>query len=267
MDQPPAASPAPDGARLDNLPLALSTGRGALNLKTTRTAGSQSQPLDSTMGFTKEQIRAGNAVYTPLTLACYDWLVLGAFNRFVWGCPTSRMIDHYDRHLSGNHLDVGVGTGFFVDRCRYPCDPPRVALLDLNQHPLNYAARRIARFRPERFLCNVLEPLAIDCEPFDSVGINFLLHCLPGTMDAKSVCLDHLRDVMRPRANLFGSTLLNRGVATGRVARRLMKAFNRRGIFCNEQDGPESLQRALRRRFRNVELEVVGCVALFGGRA
>ncbi|GAB3473594.1 class I SAM-dependent methyltransferase [Azotobacter salinestris] len=215
----------------------------------------------------QEQVAAGQAAYTPRTLPLYDFVVLGVSNPFIWKCPTRRLEQHYERHLSANHLDVGVGTGYFPDRCRFPAHAPRVALMDLNPDTLAFAARRIARYVPKTYRRNVLEPIVFADEGFDSIGINYLLHCLPGSIAAKAVVFDHLKALMNPGAVLFGATLLQGGVPRSPLARGLMAAYNRKGIFCNREDDLDSLKEELGRRFREVSVEVVGCAALFAGRA
>jgi len=211
---------------------------------------------------TAAQVEAGQAVYTKWTLAAYDFVVLGVSNRFIWKCPTRCILHHYDKHVTENHLDVGVGTGYFLDRCRFPSPAPHLALMDLNADALRFASRRIARYRPETYRRNVLEPISIDGAKFDSVGINYLLHCLPGSIESKAVAFDHLKALMNPNAVLFGSTLLQGGVPRTRWARRLMAIYNKRGIFSNRGDDLDGLQQALGARFRNVSVEVVGCAAL-----
>jgi hypothetical protein len=213
-----------------------------------------------------EQVEAGQAVYSKGTLAVYDWVVLGISNRFIWKCPTPNLEAHYNKYLSANHLDVGVGTGYFLDRCRFPTTTPRVALMDLNLEALAFTARRIARYKPESYRQNVLEPIAIEMKGFDSVGINYLLHCIPGSIASKAVAFDHLRPLMNPGAILFGSTLLQGGVRRGGLAKRLMDVYNKKGIFSNQQDDLEGLERALSSRFRDVSVQVIGCCALFSGR-
>ena len=213
-----------------------------------------------------DNVEAGQAVYTKRTLAVYDFVVLGVSNRFVWKCPTQRLEAHYDRHVTANHLDVGVGTGYFLDRCRFPSPTPRIALMDLNQDALEFASRRIARYEPKTYRRNVLEPISTDGERFDSIGINYLLHCIPGSIESKAVALDHLRALMEPNAVLFGATLLQGGVSRGWFAKRLMALYNKKGIFTNERDDLDGLTRALRQRLRDVSVEVVGCAALFAGR-
>lgn len=218
------------------------------------------------MTVTREQVEAGQAVYTRRMLRLYDFIVLGLSNRFVWKCPTRRLEAHYNQHVTANHLDVGVGTGYFLDRCRFPINAPRIALMDLNPNTLEFASKRIARYKPKTYRRNVLDPIALDAKKFDSVGVNYLLHCLPGSMASKSVAFDHLKALMNPNAVLFGSTLLQRGVPQNWFARRLMDVYNKKGIFSNQDDGLEDLKWALSQRFGEVSVEVVGCAALFSGR-
>lgn len=219
------------------------------------------------MPVTSEQIHAGQAVYTPKMLAIYDVLVLGLSNRWIWKCPTPRLLAHYDRHVSGNHLDVGVGTGYFLDRCRFPTEAPRIALMDMNRDALQYAARRIARYEPETYVRNVLEPIDFDGAKFDSLGVNYLLHCLPGDMATKARAFDFLSPLMNPGAIVFGSTLLQGGVERSFAAQRLMAFYNSKGIFSNAQDDLETLTRELEKRFDAVSVETVGCAALFSAKA
>ncbi len=218
------------------------------------------------MDVTPEQIQAGQAVYTKRTLALYDVVVLGVSNHFIWKCPTRRILEHYNRHVTSNHLDVGIGTGYFLDRCRFPTTSPRIALVDLNADTLDFASKRIARYKPERYRRNVLEPIPFEGSRFDSVGINYLLHCIPGSIESKCAALDHLKALMAPGACIFGSTLLHGGVARSWAAKRLMDVYNRKGVFANRQDDLEGLQRGLARRFSDVSVEVAGCAALFSAR-
>ena len=209
---------------------------------------------------------AGQAVYSPVTLALYDFAVLRVSNSLVWRCPTRRILALYDTHASGEHLDVGVGTGWYLDSCRFPSRTPRIGLLDLNASSLAAAARRIARYRPQAFLADVLRPIAIEAPPFGSIALTYLLHCLPGSIAEKAAAFDHLMPLLQPGGVVFGATLLSGGVERSAAARALMRAYNRRGIFSNEADDLEGLQRALRSRFRDVAVEVAGCGALFVAR-
>ncbi len=213
-----------------------------------------------------EQVEAGQAVYTKSTLSAYDIIVLGISNRYIWKCPSARIEEHYNKYISANHLDVGVGTGYFLDRCRFPSESPRVVLMDLNPNTLDFASNRISRYAPETYIQNILEPISADIPRFDSVGLNYLLHCVPGAITKKAVAFDHLISLMIPGATIFGATILQIGVPRNWAAVQLMKLYNEKGIFSNSSDDLEGLERALNERFVDVSLKVVGCVALFSGR-
>jgi trans-aconitate methyltransferase len=209
---------------------------------------------------------AGHAVYTPAVLAVYDAWVLGVSNRWLWKCPTARLLAHYQQHVTANHLDVGVGTGYFLARCRFPADNPRIALLDVNAHALRKAARRIDHHRPEVYEADIRAPLTIDVLPFDSIGLNFVLHCLPGSLREKSSVLGRLAAYLTPGGVLFGATLLGAGVSPSALARALMTRYQSRGIFSNATDDEPALRAALAEHFHDVTIETIGCAALFSAR-
>jgi hypothetical protein len=210
---------------------------------------------------------AGQAAYTPFSLKIYDALVLGLSSRYFWRCPSAEMLAVYDANVSANHLDVGVATGYYLDACRFPVDNPRLGLLDLNPLCLESAARRIARYRPETYQADVLARLDFPVEPFDSLGITFLLHCLPGPMTRKAAAFANLKPLLNPGARVFGATILGRGVPHNALGRRLMAFYNGKGIFGNAEDDPEGLRAALAAQFDDVDLRLKGAVALFTARA
>ncbi|MEE7492995.1 class I SAM-dependent methyltransferase [Methylobacterium oryzae] len=210
--------------------------------------------------------RAGQAIYNLRTLQLYDLVVLRLSNPLIWRCPTARILDLYDRHVGLAHLDVGVGTGWYLDRCRFPNPAPRVGLMDLNADSLAFAADRIARYRPETYRVDVLAAPASGIAPFDSIGMTYLLHCLPGDIAAKAKAFDTVRPCLADGGVVFGATILSGGVPTTGAARALMRVYNRKGVFSNAADTLPDLRAALDRRFRSVEITVVGCVALFVAR-
>jgi len=150
-------------------------------------------------------IAAAHAVYTPFMLSFYDRLVHGLSNRFAWRCPSERLLDLYRNNLSNHHLEAGVATGFFIDRAN-PSAFDQLTLLDINHHCLARSAQRLARYHPLLCEANLFAPVAIELEPVDSVGLTYVLHCLPGRMAEKLMAVDHLRPLMSERAVLFGAT-------------------------------------------------------------
>jgi SAM-dependent methyltransferase len=209
----------------------------------------------------------GQADYTPAFLAVYDPLVLGVANRHVWRCPTSEILRLYEEHVSGAHLDVGPGTGFYLDRSRFATPPRSVTLLDINPDVLSVAARRLARLEPSVHRANLLEPIGLGPATFDSIALTHVLHCLPGTIAEKGVVLDHLGTLLRPGGRLFGSTILSGGVRHTPLSSALLRFLNARGVFGNRDDDLDALERALAERFAEHEIRTVGSVALFVAHA
>lgn len=214
---------------------------------------------------TPGEVAAGHAFYTRRSLAIYDLAILWYFSRLAWKCPAHRVLRHYDEHVSGNHLDIGVGTGYFLDRCTFPTPTPRLALMDPNDACLDAASRRTERYNPVRHRASVLEPFDFGGPGFDSVGLTYLLHCLPGDIRSKSVVFEHIRGVANPGATVFGATLLHDGVDKNWLARKVMTRNNAHGIFSNADDDLDGLRWVLAHHLDQATIEIVGCVALFAG--
>jgi hypothetical protein len=211
-------------------------------------------------------VQAGIAVYSPVLLRSYDWLVLGLSNRLLWRCPTAHLRALYDRNVSARHLDIGVGTGYFLDKARWPVPNPTVTLLDLNPHCLDTAARRIARFHPQTVRPNILEP-SPPLGPFSSVGLCYLFHCVPGAIAEKAIVFDHLQRSLEPGARVFGATIVQGSARRSRPAQAVMNLYNQKGIFSNADDTMEALDSELRRRFDECVVRLIGTVASFEARA
>ncbi|WP_231626848.1 class I SAM-dependent methyltransferase [Streptomyces apocyni] len=208
-------------------------------------------------------VAAATAVYSASMLRVYDAFVLGGVCPAVWRCPRGVMAAQYDRHISDRHLDIGPGTGYFLDRCHFPTDHPQLALLDLNPAVLKAASRRVARYHPTTHRHNILEPYDLSGLRFSSASLNFVLHCLPGPMSAKAAAFDHLIPHLTPGAQVFGSTVLGEGVPHTPAASAQLDLLNRKKVFNNRKDSPESLEAELTTRFSKVTVTLRGSVALF----
>lgn len=206
---------------------------------------------------------AGAAVYSKLVLALYDAEVLRFEMPLIFKCPLKKLTDLYTANLSARHLDIGVGTGFFLDKCRFPVDHPKVHLMDLNPNCLEQTRQRIHRYAPVCHHWNVLEPFATTLPVFDSISAGNFLHCLPGTMADKALFFKHLLPHLSEGGVFFGATVLGQGVDAGLLCRKLNALYNRRGIFSNLKDNAQDLEKALARNFSQVKVEVVGSYAVF----
>tara|TARA_Y100001933_G_scaffold265240_1_gene337787 strand:- start:785 stop:1693 length:909 start_codon:yes stop_codon:yes gene_type:complete len=205
---------------------------------------------------------AGQAVYSPFVLKLYDAWVLGISNRLIWKCPTKHLLAMYQQHVTSNHLDVGVGTGYFLKKTRWPINT-QLALMDMNPNSLATAAARVPGLTPCTFEADVFEPWSLGDKLFDSISMNYLLHCLPGNLQNKSVVFEHAKAHLTSGGTLFGSTLLGKDLPRSSTAKRLMDIYNRKGIFSNTEDSLDILEHVLSQYFAKVEIQTRGCCAIF----
>jgi hypothetical protein len=207
----------------------------------------------------------GIKAYTRLGLRLYDPLVVGLLARHVWQCPAEAFVATYRTHLRANHADVGVGTGYCLDRCGFDVPEPRLALIDLQPNCLDFTARRLSRYRPETYLRDARQPL-VGIPAFDSVALGGLLHCLPGDMYDKGAVFDALRPICNPGATIFGFTLVNDAIAATPRRRLAWRALNDLRVVNCRDDTADGLRHELAARFHDCTVEMTGCFAFFSAR-
>ena len=205
----------------------------------------------------------GQRDFTPLALRFYDPFVLQFSARWVWHCPLERLLENYRWHIRPNHLDVGPGTGYFLEHAGLP-EGSLVTILDPNLNVLHRAAERLGGLDVTAVEADVLKPLPVR-GPFGSVGMNLVLHCLPGPMVRKSAAIRNVAKVLGPDGLFFGSTVLGDAGNHSWAARRMLDLYNRRGSFDNRLDTAEGVREILDASFEHVELDVVGSIAIFFG--
>jgi len=204
---------------------------------------------------------AGQSEYTRLLLNLYDPLVLGPIARFVWRCPTTGLVERYRRHIRGRHLDVGPGTGYFLERSGLPAGSS-VTILDPNRNVLRHCSRRLPQFDVTAAEADVLKPLPV-AGPFDSAALHLVIHCLPGPLSRKAAAVANVAAILAPTGVLFGASVLGNSGRHTWAARRMLGAFNRQGGFDNLADSEEGLREILSASFDHVELETIGSIAIF----
>ena len=205
--------------------------------------------------------------YSRRFLRVYDQVVFGINMPFFWRCPKGKFLDFYDEHVSSSHLDIGVGTGYLLDRCHFPTPDPEITLMDFSQNALDFAGARLERYAPKTRRGSVIEAWNLPAESFESVGMINLLHCVPGSIQDCAVAFEEAGSVLAPGGTLFGATVLNAGVTHTWLSRRAMNSLNRRGIFCNMEDSLKDLEACLSRTFEDYQVDVQGAMALFSARS
>jgi ubiquinone/menaquinone biosynthesis C-methylase UbiE len=209
----------------------------------------------------------GASVYSPTILKLYDLLVNGLSHRFVWQCPTKTvLLPFYREHLGLKHLDVGVGTGYFIGRAGLTSSH-QVGLLDLNENCLRAAAAQVKQAKVRTFRRDLMQPSSEPADTgYDSISMFHVLHCLPGTMDDKETAIANLKRYLSKTGVLYGVTILGNEAGHNAIGRMLLKQYNDKGIMHNLGDTLDDLQRMLRRQFQNVQIRRHNKVALFVAR-
>lgn len=202
-------------------------------------------------------------LYTPFRLAIYDLWVLGFVNTYAWGCPTATyLLPLFRSNIRKNHLDVGVGTGYYLDPSSVPAST-RLTLVDNEARALAVAKIRSKRPDANTVVADVLKPLPIE-EKFDSVSMYYLLHCIPSPVEKKCHVFSLLKERMTPDGVLTGANVLGKGVARDNsLGAFIRRGCTNHGIFHNKEDNAFEYERALRENFSKVETWVVGSVFVF----
>jgi SAM-dependent methyltransferase len=203
----------------------------------------------------------GQAGYNTAMLAIYDVWVLKFMTKAVWKVPVAPGVDRYRQHMGHRHLDVGPGTGFFIEKADPPPDT-EITVLDPNPTVLRHVAKRLEGRHPVTVEADVMKPLPVD-GPFDSAALSFVLHCLRGPEENKAVAVRNIADVLSPEGTLFGGTVLGLQGNHTRSARAFLRAANKQGGFDNLGDTAEGVRRILEMSFSSVDVDVVGSAAFF----
>lgn len=218
---------------------------------------------------TEAEIAEGHAIYTSFNLNFYNLVVLGISNAIFWKCPTARILAFYDQHVTDNHLDIGVGTGYYLDRCKFPSSSPRLGIMDINKPSLDRTAKLIARYSPEVYVADLYkkDQIAQVQGKFDSIALCYLFHCMPGNLETKLQTFENLLPILNPGGRVFGATILGKGGAKkSMLTRWRMNQLNAAGVLHNLDDDYESLEAGLNRYFVDCKIEVVEHVALFSAK-
>lgn len=205
----------------------------------------------------------GVRIYSRCLLACYDFLIYQILSPYIWRCDTRHYVDLYKKYMSGNHADVGVGTGYILNQCADRLGELRLGLFDLQPNCLSYTAKRLARFHPETVQCNVLEPIPFAQQGFDSIAFGGILHCIPGDFTEKGRVFDSIKPLLLPTTRVFGYTILNREIHKTPLSCFVYSLLHRLKVINGNNDSASQLYVELSKRFRQVRIHIIGCVALF----
>lgn len=206
------------------------------------------------------------AVYSKLFLKGYDLWVHQVASPLFFDCNLGHLRLLYIRNVKPVHLEVGVGTGLFMEVPDVRERITDLTLMDMSTNCLEVASERLADKQPTTKVANLLEPFDFGGKQFESIGINYVFHCVPGSFKEKGNAFQYLATALKDDGLLFGSTVLA-PVEESPIAPRLLEwAYNRLGVFNNKQDSIEELEQSLKLAFDDVEIIKQGEVAIFMAR-
>ena len=163
---------------------------------------------------------AGQRDYGPLLLRLYDPIVIAHVSRIVWRTPPDVLLDRFRARFRPNHLDVGPGTGWFLDHSGLPDGSP-ITILDPNTNVLDHVSKRLKRFDVTAVEADVLKPLPVS-GPFDSAALHLVIHCLPGPLERKQLAVTNVARVLAPDGILFGASVLGMQGPQTRLSRAVL---------------------------------------------
>lgn len=209
---------------------------------------------------TDNQTQTSQWYFNPLLLPMYDFFVYRFVSRYIWGCSNNLLISRYGYYVKNNHLEVGVGTGYLL----HNSNPLNISLdlMDLSKTCLFQSRKRLSRYSPNIIKHNILEEPIEEDKRYDSIGINYVMHCVSGDFTEKGIVFNNLKMLLKDNGVIFGATVL-KNPESSRLARVFMKLLNFIGIFNNRNDGLEDLKNSLKKYFKFVNVELKSSVALF----
>jgi len=210
-----------------------------------------------------QRSRLGQLFFSIMSHRLYDTGLYRFVTGSIWRCPTDRLLDGYADNVTHNHLEVGVGSGYFLDRTLCADAMRRLVLVDLNRRCLAKSAARLKLYDPDTLQHDIRQPLPGNLPGFASVGMNYVLHCIPGSFAGNHRIFRNVHSALEEGGVFFGATLLPQEAHDGIAAWLFMRLLNRVGIFSNNQHCLEELQGSLKSLFSEVEVSVVGCAILF----
>ena len=205
----------------------------------------------------------GQKTYTKKSLFFYNFRVLFFNNTFVWKCSTKKLLDQFKKYTSRNHLDIGVGTGFYLDKVRKKII--NIDLMDLNNNCLNQVSQVLKDKTPNVYKIDILKDISSSFySKYDSISFNYLIHCLPDNGN-KDLVFKNVAKMLKQEGVAFGATVIND--YKNDLAIKVSKKYNNIGKFDNKNDTYLKIEGYLQSSFKDYTIEQVGSVCLFSMRS
>ena len=195
--------------------------------------------------------------FNQLIMKNYDFFVNNINCKYVWKCDQNNIINMYKKNISPNHIEIGPGTGHFLKNHKFN----NLTLIDVNKDILLECRENLKNNCKNINIINtnIFEKNnKIAINNYDSVGMNYVLHCVPNNL---STSIDNLVDnIPKKDYKIFGSTVIPNSTYT--LANLEIFLLNKMKIFNNEKHTFNDIESYIKKYF-NHKIKRIGHSYLF----
>lgn len=206
-----------------------------------------------------KKTKQSQAFFNRFLLKFYDFVVYKFVSEKVWGFENEKLLDRHRKYLGTSHLEVGVGTGYVLKKVISSLN--QLTIMDLSEDCLEKAGERLSAKSPDLIRQNILEACKSNTL-FDSIALNYVLHCVPGGFRTKGFSFKNLKELMSEDAVIFGLSVVYH-YQNNVLAKLALWILNKLGIFNNKSDSADELEAELNKYFRYVNVKVINSVIQF----
>ena len=201
-----------------------------------------------------------NSNFNRIIFKNYDLLVNNLNCKYVWKCELKYIQHIYNNNISKNHVEIGPGTGFFLKKYKFD----NLTLIDVNQDVLEECYKNLENNCKNINIINhnIFEKNnKLDIRNYDSVGVNYVLHCVPNDL---SYSINNLiNNIPDEKFNLFGATVIPSEKNDINLANIEIYFLNKFGIFNNKSHSEKNISLYIKNNFQNYNINKIGHSFLF----
>ena len=171
------------------------------------------------------------------SLKFYDYLVNDINCKYAWRCHKDNIFENYKKNIRNNHLEIGPGTGYFL---KNNYDINKLYLMDINNDTLKFSMNNLKSEYKVKTINHNIFKRKLMIEDLESVGLNYVLHCVPGKLENKiDSLLNNLES--KNKINFFGATVVSNKHLQNNLSSIELYFLNKYGIFNNQNDFSRNL--------------------------
>jgi len=199
--------------------------------------------------------------FVSSSIKFYDFLVNDLNCNYAWRCHKSNIFKNYQKNLRSNHLEIGPGSGYFLNPKFHKKEISNLFLMDVNQPILEASQQNLEKhYSNIQLLNHNIFNKELDSLKINSIGINYVLHCVPGPLDQK---LEKLHLNLPKNTNIFGATVISDFERQTELSKLELKVLNHKGIFNNKMDFSNDFIDFVAKNKLENSYQIVGNVLIF----